>query len=249
MATPTNPLLQPGPAAQPAQTPAAAPDQANTQPDQSESQTDQSNAQPDQSNAQPEEVSPRLYDGTDGEPVNIHKAFAAVQENLIKLFDELGIKRNLTVPYIEGGDMASHLDAVSQAAAQAGGLTKTLIASHHHTSGKGFGTGEGHSVGYNSERLRETLIPADDKNAKKLLASAKSLVSKAESLLGPEENAVKIAKAQLNVMGKHDLAGMNAMDVGVAIQNLFVPVLQALARAHNGTKSNAHHPKLTGPRA
>jgi hypothetical protein len=244
MATPTNPLLQPGPAAQadptaqPGQTSAAAPDQSNAQP-----------AQPDQSNTQPDEVAPRLYDGTNGEPVNIHKAFAAVQENLIKLFDELGVKRSMTVPYIEGGDMASHLDAVSQAAAQAGGLTNNLVASHHHTGGKGYGTGDGHTVGYNTERLRETLIPRDDKNAQKLLASAKSLVSKAEALLGPEENAIKTAKAQLNVMGKHDLTGMNAMDVGVAMQNMFVPILQALARAHNGNKNNAHHPKLTGPRA
>ena len=49
------------------------------------------------------------------ETVRLHKAFSLVQERLTKLFDESGVKRSFTVPYVDGEPADAHV------AAEAGG--------------------------------------------------------------------------------------------------------------------------------
>ena len=43
------------------------------------------------------------------ETVNLKKAYSALNEKLAKLFDESGVRRSFTVPYIEGQEMKDHI--------------------------------------------------------------------------------------------------------------------------------------------
>ncbi len=54
------------------------------------------------------------------EKINLQKSLSKVNESLTRLFDESGVRRSFTVPYVEGQDMADHIKTVG-AAAQTGG--------------------------------------------------------------------------------------------------------------------------------
>ena len=179
--------------------------------------------------------------------INVQKTFSGVNEALTKLFDESGVKRTFTVPYIDGQGMDEHINAVGQAANDTGGLTNNLITTQHHSSGKGWGSGEGHTVGFLADHLRDTIVPADDENAKAAIAAAQKHINEIAKGLGDDAPEIKVANGQLALLKKHDAAGMNLMDFGVMIQQMIHAPNQAIARAHSGKKDGGHAPHLRPP--
>jgi hypothetical protein len=181
------------------------------------------------------------------ERVNLQKSFAAVNEKLAKLFDQSGVRRSFTVPYIEGQAAHEHFDAVGQASTQSGGLSSNLLTSAHHIEGKGWGSGDGHTVGHPSDKLRNTIIPKNDENAVAAIAAADKHLNNVEKLLGDDDSEVMTAKNQLNLVKKTDGAGMNLLDFGVMLLQVMHGPNQAVARAHSGTKEGGHAPHLRAP--
>ena len=165
------------------------------------------------------------------ERVNVRKSFANVNESLIRLFDESGVRRSFTVPYIDGQDTADHIKSVSAAAGQAGGLGNNLLMTAHHSEGKGFGTGDGHTVAHPVDKLWNAVIPADDKNAKAAIDAAQTHINNVGKLIGDNDPAVKTADGQLALVKKTDAAGMNLFHFGVFLTQILHPVNQAIARA------------------
>lgn len=179
--------------------------------------------------------------------VNLKKSYAALNEKLAKLFDESGVSRSFTVPYLEGQEMSDHVDAVGQAAQQSGGLTNNLITTAHHADGKGWGTPDGSTVGHPMEKLRDTIIPNDDEKAKAAIETAQTHINNMGKLLGDDDPSIQTANSQLNLVKKNSGEGMTLLDFGVLlIQIMFAP-LQAIARAHSGTKDGGHAPHLRAP--
>ena len=176
--------------------------------------------------------------------VNLHRAFSRLNEAIAALFDGLGVKRSATIPHIEGQPMADHLADVSQVLQQTGGMTSNLVTSTHSKHGPNGGV----TVAHPAQKLRETIIPNDDPKAIKAIDACKSFVSKVESLIG-ETPEVKLAKSQLARVGKHHGSGMSAADLGVALLNIPTQVIQAVARAHSGTKDGGHGPQLRAPKS
>ena len=179
--------------------------------------------------------------------VNLQKDFGRLNEALIKQFDESGVPRSFTVPYIEGQPMADHITSVGQAASQVGGLTKNFIASAHHSGGKGFGSGDGHTVGHLSDKLRTTIIPKDDENAKTTIAAAQKYLNDIKKVMGDDSPEVTAAHSQLALVKKTEGAGMNLLDFGVMMIQLMHAPTQAVARAHDKTKPGGMHPRLRAP--
>jgi hypothetical protein len=167
------------------------------------------------------------------EKVNIQKSFSNVNEKLTKLFDESGVRRSFTIPYVDGQNMSDHVSAVGQISAQAGGLGNNLLTTSHHSDGKGYGSGDGHTVGHPSEKLRNTVIPKDDKNAKAALDAASQHLKNVGKIVGDDNPDVKTSEQQLALAQKTDAAGMTLLDLGVMIQQLMFKPNQALARAHH----------------
>ncbi len=181
--------------------------------------------------------------------VNIKKDYSRLNELLAKLYDESGVRRSFTVPYVEGRAMADHINAVGSAAAQNGGLTGNILTSAHHAEGKGYGSGDGQTVGHPAEKLRQTIIPKDDENAKAVIDAAQKCVNDFKFLLGDKDPDATTAQGHLNLVKKTAGAGMNLFDFGVLmIQMMFKPT-QAVARAHSGTKSGGHAAHLRAPEA
>lgn len=179
--------------------------------------------------------------------VNLQKSFAMLNEKLATQFDESGVRRSFTVPYIDGQKTDEHIAAVGQAAAQAGGLTANLLTTAHHSSGKGWGTGDGHTVAHPSEKLRTTIIPKDDEHAKASIAAAQTHLNNMEKLLGEDDPAIQTAQSQLGLVKKSDGQGMNLLDFGVMLTQIMFPPMQAIAKAHSGTKDGGHAPQLRAP--
>lgn len=181
--------------------------------------------------------------------VNLKKSYSALNEKLAKQFDKSGVRRSFTVPYIEGQSMDEHITAVGQAATQSGGLTGNLLTSAHHSEGKGWGSGDGHTVGHPSEKLRNTIIPKDDESAKETIEAAQKHLNNVAKLIGDDDPAVMTANGQLALVKKTDGAGMNLLDFGVMMTQLMHGPNQAVARAHSGTKDGGHAPHLRAPNA
>lgn len=179
--------------------------------------------------------------------VNLQKSYSSMNESLIKLFDESGVRRTFTVPYLEGQPMDEHVQSVGQTAAQSGGMTNNLILSAHHSTGKGWGSGEGHTVAHPSEKLRTTTIRPKDEHAKAAIDAAQSHLNGLGKLLGEDNPAVQTAQSQLNLVKRSDGAGMTLLDFGVLLTQIMYPAHQAIARAHSGTKEGGHAPHLRAP--
>jgi hypothetical protein len=181
--------------------------------------------------------------------VNIQKSYSALNEKIFKFFDQRGVRRAFTVPYIDGQDMNEHVQAVGQAAQQTGGLTSNLLVTAHHSDGKGWGSGDGHTVGYSSELLRHSIIPKNDEDAKAVISAAQKHLDGIEELLGKDDPTVKTANSQLDLVKKQDGAGMNLLDFGVLMTQIMYRPNQAVAREHSGAKQGGHSPALRSPGA
>lgn len=178
------------------------------------------------------------------ETVNLKKSFSSLNEKLAKLFDESGIRRTFTVPYIEGQQMSEHIGAVGAAAEQSGGLVNSLVTTSHASTGKGWGSGDGQTTGHPAEKLRTTIIPKGDEHAKAVIDAAQKHMSNLKFLLGDEDPTIQTSQNQLNLVKKAGGAGMNLLDFGVMMNQIFVRPNQAVARAHSGTKDGGHAPQL-----
>jgi len=181
------------------------------------------------------------------EKVALSKLYSALNEKLAKLFDESGVRRSFTVPYIEGQATAEHIKAVGTAATQNGGAYNNLITSAHHSGGKGWGSGDGHTVAHPADKLRTTLIPKGDENAKAAIDAAQKYLDGCAKLLGDDDPTILTANSQLKLVKKSDAAGMTLFDFGVFLIQITSPPTQAIGRAHSGTKPGGHSPQLRAP--
>lgn len=179
--------------------------------------------------------------------VNLQKSYSALNEKLAKVFDESGVKRSFTVPYIEGQSMSDHIQAVQQAATKAGGLAANLVTTYHHGAGKGWGSGDGHTIAHPAGKLKDTIIPDDDENAKAAIAAAQTHLNNVGKLIGEDNPVLQTANGQLNLVKKTEGAGMNLMDFGVLLTQITYAPNQAVARTYNGTKQGGHQSQLRGP--
>lgn len=179
--------------------------------------------------------------------VNLQKAYSKVNSSLTRLFDESGVRRSFTIPYVEGQAMHEHINAVGQIASQAGGLTNNILTTSHHSDGKGWGSGDGHTVGHSADKLRSTIIPKDDENAKAAIDATQAYLNDIAKLLGDKTPELVKANGQLALVKKTNGEGMNLLDFGVMVIQLLHAPTQAVSRAHNGTKPGGHQPKLRGP--
>ena len=180
--------------------------------------------------------------------INLHASFSKVQQRLAQAYDGLGVKRSFTVPYVDQQETAEHVKAVGAAAAQSGGLTQNLVTSAHNEGGKGWGHGDGETVGHPTHDLQDTIIPKNNKDVLNVLDAAQTHLNNIKSLLGDDKTVVT-AQHQLDLIKERDAAGMTAFDLGVGITALLTPPMQAVARAYNGTKTTGHSPKLTPARS
>jgi hypothetical protein len=179
--------------------------------------------------------------------VNLQKSYSALNEKLAQTFDGAGVRRSFTVPYIEGQAADEHFNAVGQAATQAGGLGSNLLTSAHHAAGKGWGSGEGHTVGHSAAKLSTTIIPKDDENAKAAIGAAQTHLNNIAKLIGDDAPEVVTAKNQLNLVKPTAGAGMTLLDFGVMLLQVMHAPNQAVARAHSGTKQDGHAIHLRAP--
>lgn len=180
------------------------------------------------------------------ETVHLKNDYSALNEALVKLFDEAGVKRSFTIPYINGQEMAEHINSVGAAAKQAGGMTNNLLMSAHHSSGKGWGSDQGHTVAHPAEKLRQTMIPKDDENAKAAIADAQKLVNDLKFLLGDDDPTVQTAQGHLNLVKPTFGAGMSLFDFGSLMIAMMQKPIQAAAQKHSGTKPGGHSAQLRG---
>ena len=179
--------------------------------------------------------------------VNLKKSYANLNEKLIAQNDQSGVRRSFTVPYIDGQATDEHINAVAAAAAQSGGLTGNLVMSSHHSDGKGWGSGDGHTVGHSADKLRGTLIPKDDEHAKATIAAAQKHLNNLKTLLGDKDPDLQASQSQLDLVKKRDGAGMNLLDFGVILTQIMYKPTQAVARLHDATKEGGMHPQLRPP--
>jgi hypothetical protein len=177
------------------------------------------------------------------------KSNSKLNAALAHQFDKSGVKRSFTVPYVDGQSMDEHVSAVGQAAGEAGGLTKNLITTAHHSGGKGYGSAEGHSIGHPSDKLRTTIIPKDDEHAKATIAAASEHLNNLAKLLGDEDPTILTAKGQLKLVQKTDGVGMNLLDFGVMMTQIMFKPTQKAAQMHDATKDGGIHPQMRGSQA
>jgi hypothetical protein len=217
----------------------AQPIQTQATPAQTAKPTQQNSPAPDDSNLS--------EDGSEGS-VKLHRAFSALNSALTKLADESGVERSATIPYIHEQPMSDHIAAVGQALSTCCGITANILTTSHRADGRGFGSGDGESVAHPADALRSTIIPKGDKNAVAAISACKKLIGQIASLVGDDDPAVKVAKSQLDLVGKHDGENMTVLDMMIALQNIVHVPLQSVARAHSGTKESGHSPRLRAPK-
>jgi hypothetical protein len=165
--------------------------------------------------------------------VNLHKSYSGVNSALAKAFDVNGVKRSFAVPYVDGQATEEHVQAVGSAAAQSGGLAKNIVTSAHTEGGKGYGFGDGETVGHPTHDLMDTIVRKDDKDVKAALDATQTHLNNLKKLLGKNAPTVQTAQTQLNLIKERDGAGMTMYDLGVGLLNLITPPMQALSRAHS----------------
>jgi len=179
--------------------------------------------------------------------VNLQKSYSKMNESLVKLYDDSGVHRSTTVPYIDGQSMEDHIGALKVALSEVGGATNNLVLTHHHSDGKGWGSGDGHTVAYNGDKLRTTVIPHDSKPAKAALDAAQTHLNNLKTLLGKDNPTMQTAQGQLDLAKKTDAEGMNLMDLGVLLTQIMYRPTQLVAKMHSGTKPGGHAAHLRGP--
>jgi len=171
-------------------------------------------------------------DDTSETPVKIQQAFSKLNLALTKLADENGVRRSATIPYVHGAAQHEHIAAVGDALKTAGGLSGNLLTTHHTPEGRGWGSGDGSTQAWPIDKLRQTVITKDDKNAITAISAARSFISKVESLIGETPEVLK-AKSQLKIVGHANLEGVTLSDAIIALLQIVHSPYQALVRQHS----------------
>lgn len=197
--------------------------------------------QQDATDQQTPETDDSTLPAEDAGGVNLHRAFSKLNQALTKLADESGVPRSATIPHTDGQAMHDHIADVGRVLSTVGGLTANMLTAGHSVYGSGV------TVAHPSDKLRETIIPKNDENAKAAISACKSLVKKVESLLGEDDPAVKLATSQIQLVGKNGGAGMSVLDLMAALINIPGPVIQSVARAHSMAHPDGMSPKLRAP--
>jgi hypothetical protein len=181
----------------------------------------------------------------EGAGVNLQKSYSHLNSAVANLFDESGIRRNATISHVSGQSMADHIQDVGKILPGLGGITANVLTSTHTKHDPNGGA----TISHPAHKLRETLIPKDSEPAKDAVSSAKSFVNQAASLLGEDDPAVKLAKAQLQLVSTRDMAGMSLFDAGAALLGVPGPLIQKIARLHSMTHPDGPSPQLRASQA
>jgi hypothetical protein len=189
-------------------------------------------------------VSDNAADEAAAGKTNLLKQYSKLNSAIAEMFDSLGVKRSLSMPHQKGQGMAEHIQDVGTAIASVGGITANFLsATHSQHDSKG-----GATVAHPSEQLRQTIIPKNFEPARAVVFAVRTLVNKIEGLVG-ETPEVQKAKSVIALLGKSDMAGMNAFDAGAAPIALVHPLFQLLARRHSVYKHGGKgHAMLTPPK-
>jgi hypothetical protein len=180
-----------------------------------------------------------------GESVNLQRTYSRLHSAITALFDGMGVRRTATIPHIAGEQMSDHIDAVSKVLPTIGGVTANLLtASHTKHSATG-----GETVAHSADKLRQAIVPKDSADAKAAIQACKNFVNKVASLVGDEDPAVKIAKSQLSMIGRHEGQGMTAYDLAASLLSVPTPLIHIVARLHSGNKQDGHAPHLRAPKS
>jgi hypothetical protein len=153
----------------------------------------------------------------------------------------------VTVPYVDGQAAADHITAAGKAVSQAGGMANNIILTAHHSDGKGWGSGDGHTVAHPAQKMRETIIPKDDENAEAVIDAATAYLNGIAKLVGDDNPDVTQAKGQLDFVKKTNGQGMSLLDFNVFITGLMAKPTQTAAKMHQGAKDGGHHPLRRAP--
>jgi len=183
-------------------------------------------------------------DAVSGESVNLQRAYSKLNSAIAALFDSLGVRRTATIPHVAGENMTQHLQAIGSVLPAIGGVTANLLTATHTKHDPNGGA----TIAHPAAKLRSTTIPKNSEPAKAAVAACRNFVNKAAFLLGDDDPTVKIAKSQLDLIGKFGMANMTGFDSGVALLSVPGPLIQAIAKAHSGTKDGGHAPHLRAPR-
>jgi hypothetical protein len=181
----------------------------------------------------------------EGESINLQRAYSKLNSAITALFDGLGVQRAATVAHVEGQSMSDHMQDVGKVLSTIGGVTANLLTATHTKHDPNGGA----TVAYPAHKLRETEVPADSDVARKAIDACRSFVSKCTALLGNDDPAVKTAKSQLDLVGRHDGEGMTSFDLGAALLSVPGPLIQKISRLHSEYKHGRVHPILTAPKA
>jgi hypothetical protein len=184
-----------------------------------------------------------------GASVRLHALFSKVNQRLSELFQALGVKQMLNVPFVHGEDMSNHVQAIAGAAKQAGTpLVKIFLAPHHRENGRGWKSGDGATHGYPTEELTKVIVPKDFQPAIDAIAATRSYLNAIAKFM-PDEPTVKAAQEKLKFISATNGSGMNLFHLGTALQQLCGPPTAAISRQHASIKPNQHkfHPTPTPP--
>jgi hypothetical protein len=191
-------------------------------------QTGQPSASDDEQNL-PDEAGDEAAAST----VNLGKLYSKLNSAIAEMFDGLGVKRNLTIPHQGGQNLSDHVADVAKAAAQVGGLSKNFVTVKHTVHDPDGGS----TVLHPSDKLRETVVPANNELARTAIAACQTIVNKIEGLVpDAQEPVVQTARAQFALVAKLGGKGMSAWDLGAALISIPHPLLQLVARLHSKVK-------------
>src|ERR1700693_5692531 len=146
--------------------------------------------------------------------VRLHSGFSRINEHLTDLFDSSGVRRSFTLPYVHDQDTADHIQAIGVAAKANGEpLAKTFITTAHHSGGRGYGSGDGATVGHATDALRKTLVTKNNSHALDAISATRSFLNDIKSLL-PDDPSTKQSLEQLKLVTKTGGEGMTLFDLG-----------------------------------
>src|SRR5258708_3881357 len=137
------------------------------------------------------------------EKIQLQAAYSRLNESLTKLFDESGVRRTFTVPYVDG---------------------------------------------HSADKLRTTIIPKGDENAKAAISAARVYLDGIEQLVGEKDQTVRTAKGQLALVAKTNGQGMNLQDFGVMMIQLTHGPTQAVAKAYSKVHPDGAAPHMRAPK-
>jgi|SRR5690242_17124801 len=179
--------------------------------------------------------------------VNLKKSFANLNEKMSKSFDDSGVRRNFTVPYVKGHDMGQHVQDVGKVAMQSGGIPNNFLTSYHHGTGKGWGSEDGETVGHPAHQLQNSVISKGNKSVEDAIEAAQTHLSNLAHVLGKDDPNIMASQHQLDLVKKTQGVGMTLFNLGTLLLQIMFRPTQAAARAHARQKTGGVSGRLQPP--